>query len=240
MPNSAEAEFFIGRIAFARGRTPDALTHFDRAVSLDGTRGEFHLYVARASFEMGNLGRTLDEVATAINFDPNLGDAYWVRAMVRLRMGAVKDALSDLNKALKLNPARIEAYAVQGDCYEQLRQLPDAIRAYRTALERDPSRGEWWYRQAMLEADSGHARRGRRPRQARDRDRRQARDHAVLAARRLSPWPARTPRRAAIAPRRSVCSSATCRSPRRTRSIAARSRSKLKGWGVELEEEEQQ
>jgi tetratricopeptide (TPR) repeat protein len=155
MPNSAEAEFFIGRIAFARGRTPDALTHFDRAVSLDGQRGEFHLYVARASYEMGNLGRTLEEVATAINFDPNLGDAYWVRAMVRLRMGAVKDALSDLTKTLKLNPARIEAYAVQGDCYEQLRQLPEAIRAYRTALERDPSRGEWWYRQASIEADAG-------------------------------------------------------------------------------------
>jgi superkiller protein 3 len=155
MPNSAEAEFFIGRIAFARGRTPDALTHFDRAVSLDGTRGEFHLYVARATFDMGNLGRTVDEVATAINFDPNLGDAFWVRAMVRLRMGAVKDALADLTKALKLNPARVDAYAVQGDCYEQLRQLPDAIRSYRIALDRDSSRAEWWYRQATLEAQAG-------------------------------------------------------------------------------------
>ena len=156
MPNSAEGEYFIGRIAFARGRTPDALTHFDRAVGLDGTRGEFHLYVARASLEMGNLGRTLDEVQAALGFDPNLGDAYWVRATVRLRMGAVKDALSDLNKALRLNPARTDAYAVQGDCYEQLRNLPGAIAAYRTALTRDPARGEWWYRSAMLQADSGN------------------------------------------------------------------------------------
>jgi predicted Zn finger-like uncharacterized protein len=156
MPNSAEGEYFIGRIAFARGRTPDALTHFDRAVGLDGTRGEFHLYVARASLEMGNLGRTLDEVQAALSSDPNQGDAYWVRATVRLRMGAVKDALSDLNKALRLNPARTDAYAVQGDCYEQLRDLPDAITAYRTALTRDPARGEWWYRSAMLHADSGN------------------------------------------------------------------------------------
>jgi predicted Zn finger-like uncharacterized protein len=155
LPNSAEAEYFIGRIAFARGRTPDALTHFDRAVGLDGTKGEYHLYVARASLEMGNLGRTLEEIQSALAHDPSLGDAYWVRAVVRLRMGAVKDALSDLNKALKLNPARNDAYAVQGDCYEQLRQMPEALHAYRTALEKEPARGEWWYRLAILQADSG-------------------------------------------------------------------------------------
>jgi tetratricopeptide (TPR) repeat protein len=155
VPNSAEAEYFIGRIAFARGRTPDALTHFDRAVSLDGTKGEYHLYVARASLDSGNLGRTLEEVSAAISFDSGLGDAYWVRAMVKLRMGAVKDALVDLAKALKLNPARTEAYAVMGDCYEQLRRMDEAIKAYRTALQRDPKRGEWWYRVAMLHADMG-------------------------------------------------------------------------------------
>jgi tetratricopeptide (TPR) repeat protein len=156
MPNSAEAEYFIGRIAFGRGRTPDALAHFDRAISLDGTKAEYHLYVARSSLEMGNLGRTLEEALAALGFDPSLGDAYWVRASVRLRMGAVKDALADLNKALKLNPARTEAYAVMGDCYEQLRQVPEAIKAYRTALERKPEAGEWWYRLAMIHADGGN------------------------------------------------------------------------------------
>jgi tetratricopeptide (TPR) repeat protein len=71
-------------------------------------------------------------------------------------MGAVKDALSDLTKALRLNPARTEAYAVQADCFEQLRKLPEAIAAYRIALGRDATRGEWWYRLTMLSADSGN------------------------------------------------------------------------------------
>jgi tetratricopeptide (TPR) repeat protein len=155
LPNSAEAEYFVGRIAFARGRTPDALTHFDRAVSLDGTKAEYHLYVARATLEMSNLGRTLEEAQAALHLDPSMGDAYWVRAVVRLRMGAVKDALLDLGKALKLNPGRIDAYAVQGDCYDQLRQIPDAIRVYRTALDKDPSRGQWWYRLAILQSNAG-------------------------------------------------------------------------------------
>jgi cellulose synthase operon protein C len=154
MPNSAEAEYFIGRIAFARGRTPDALTHFDRAVGLDPARGEYHLYVARASLEMGNLGRALEESLIALDRDATLGDPYWVRAIVKLRMGAVKDALVDLGKALKLNPLRTEAYAVQGDCYEQLRKLPEAIAAYRTALEREPARALWWYKLGRLQSDA--------------------------------------------------------------------------------------
>lgn len=239
MPNSAEAEFFIGRIAFARGRTPDALTHFDRAVSLDGTRGEFHLYVARASFEMGNLGRTLEEVAIAINFDPNLGDAYWVRAMVKLRMGAVKDALADLTKTFKLNPSRIEAYAVQGDCYEQLRLLPEAIRAYHTALEHDPSRGEWWYRQATLEADSGQ--------------RGEADGHvkrAIELGDKLETMPYWLPDAFRMAGEYAEARgdrTAAIRLFKRYVQIAAPNaidrteiEKKLKGWGVALEEEEQQ
>jgi tetratricopeptide (TPR) repeat protein len=155
LPNSAEAAYFIGRIAFGRGRTPDALTHFDRAVGLDGTKGEYRLYVARASLDMGNLGRALEEAQAAIGIDSGIGDAYWVRAVVRLRMGAVKDALKDLEKALKLNPSRADALAVMGDCYEQLRELGEAIRSYKQALEHSPQRGEWWYRLSVLHADAG-------------------------------------------------------------------------------------
>jgi tetratricopeptide (TPR) repeat protein len=236
MPNSAEAEYFIGRIAFARGRTPDALTHFDRAVGLDGTKGEFHLYVARASLEMGNLGRTLEEIAAAMNYDPSLGDSFWVRATVRLRMGAVKDALSDLNKALKLNPARTEAYAVQGDCYEQLRQLPDAIHAYRTALDKVPTRGEWWYRLAILQADSGN-------RAESDGDVR----HALEIGDKTDPIPYWLPDAYRLSGENAEARgdrTAAIRSYKRYVEIASTAaidhtaiHKKLKAWGVQLEEE---
>ena len=155
MPNSAETEYFIGRVQFARGRTPDALTRFDRALSLDGTQAEFHLYAARAALEMKNLGRTREEVEAAIKRDPNLGDAYWVRGEVKLRIGAVKDALRDLKNALKLNPARAEAFATMGDCYDQMRELGKAISAYNDALKAQPHNGGWWYRLARITVDKG-------------------------------------------------------------------------------------
>jgi tetratricopeptide (TPR) repeat protein len=154
-PNSADAEYYIGRLAFARGRGPDALTHFDRALGLDSTQATYHLYAARAALEMNNLGRTLDEAEATLDRDPKSGDAFWVRGAVRLRSGAVKDALKDAARALELNPKRVEAQALMAECYDELRQLPQAIATYQLALAADPSRGEWWYKLARVYLDQG-------------------------------------------------------------------------------------
>jgi tetratricopeptide (TPR) repeat protein len=155
MPNSAEAEYFIGRLALARGRGPDALTHFDRALSLDGAQAVYHLYAARAALDMANLGRTLEEAEAALTRDGSLGDAYWVRGIVRMRSGAVRDALKDAKKALELNPSRHDAYALMAECFDELRQLPQAAEAFHTALQKDPKRGEWWYKLGRLSLDMG-------------------------------------------------------------------------------------
>jgi tetratricopeptide (TPR) repeat protein len=154
-PNSAEAEYFSGRLALARGRGPDALTHFDRALSLDTTQAVYHLYAARAALDMGNLGRTLDEAEATLARDAAMGDAYWVRGIVRLRSGAVRDALKDAKRALDLNPQRFDAYALMAECYDELRQLSEATQSYRVALGKDPQRAEWWYKFGRLSMDRG-------------------------------------------------------------------------------------
>jgi|GEM_PF-573170 len=154
-PNSAEAEYFTGRLALARGRGPDALTHFDRALSLDTTQAIYHLYAARAALDMGNLGRTIDEAEATLSRDASMGDAYWVRGIVRMRSGAVRDALKDAKRALDLNPMRFDAYALMAECYDELRQLGEATQSYRIALSKDPQRGEWWYKFGRLSMDRG-------------------------------------------------------------------------------------
>ena len=154
-PNSAEAEYFSGRLALARGRGPDALTHFDRALSLDGAQAIYHLYAARAALEMANLGRTLEEAEAALARDAGLGDAFWIRGIVRMRSGAVKDALKDAKRALELSPARFDAYALMAECHDELRELPEAAAAYNTALAKDPLRAEWWYKLGRLYFDMG-------------------------------------------------------------------------------------
>jgi tetratricopeptide (TPR) repeat protein len=155
IPNSADAEYYIGRVAFARGRGPDALTHFDRSLALDSTQAQYHLYAARAALDMNNLGRTLDEAEATLDRDPKSGDAFWVRGVVRLRSGAVKDALKDAARALELNPKRNEAQALMAECYDELRQLPQAVAAYLLALAADSTRGEWWYKLGRVFIDQG-------------------------------------------------------------------------------------
>lgn len=154
-PASAEAEFFMGRIAFARGDLAQASAHFRRALDLEQGNAEYHMYSAWAAFERGDLTGASREVDLAVKADPTFGDAYWMRARVRARGGQVRDALDDAKRAVQLNPSRSEAFAVMGDSYEQLRKQGDAIDAYRRALDADSSVGEWWYRLGRLQMDRG-------------------------------------------------------------------------------------
>ncbi|MEM6962023.1 MAG: tetratricopeptide repeat protein [Myxococcota bacterium] len=155
--NSAEAEHYLGRVEFERGKYAVSLRHFTRSTTLDPMRGQYHLYVARASLSLNNLGRALESIATSIERDPMLGDAYWVRGKIRLRTGQVQDAITDLEKALELNPSRIEAYASMAECFDQLGQRRKAAEYLERAVEGDTTRGQWWYKLGRLERDSGRS-----------------------------------------------------------------------------------
>jgi tetratricopeptide (TPR) repeat protein len=153
IPASGEAEHFVGRIDFARGNFPEAVAHFERAISLDQNHAEFFLYAGWAALETANLGRALERIQGALDRDPLLGDAYWLRGTIRLRTGAVRDALADFLRARELRPSRHEALAGMGDCYDQMRQVPQAIQAYEQAVAAVGTRGEWWYRLGRLQLD---------------------------------------------------------------------------------------
>jgi len=153
LPASGEAEHFVGRIDFARGNFPQAVSHFERAIQLDQNRPEFYLYAAWGALETGNLGRALERVEDTLERDATMGDAYWIRGTVELRTGAARDALADFQRTRELRPTRIEAVAGMGDCYDQLRQVPQAITAYTEAVAGSPNRGEWWFRLGRLQLD---------------------------------------------------------------------------------------
>lgn len=162
LPASAEAEHFVGRVAFARHNYPEASQHFERAISLDASRGEFFVYAAWAALENRSLGVARERADSAIARDPSLGDAYWIRGEVRLATGLVRDALVDLERALSLRPTRYEALAAMGRCYDELRMLTAAIDAYNRAVTAVDTNGEWWFRLGRLHMDADHARDGAR------------------------------------------------------------------------------
>ncbi len=155
-PNSAEGEYFLGRILFARHDMAQALQHFEKAVNLEPTRAEFRTHFAWTHLEHGNLSGALTQVNAALERDPASGDAHWVLGRVQLRMGAVKDALESFQKTLRLKPGRYEALAGLGDAYDQLRELRKAIKTYQEAVRAVPTEGFWWYRLASLHVDKGH------------------------------------------------------------------------------------
>jgi cellulose synthase operon protein C len=152
---SAEAEYLQGRVALSRDKLREAKAHFERAILLDGSRGDFRMYLARVELEEGSFARAFEAVKEALDRDDGLADAYWIRGRLRLRTGAVQDALGDLSKAVDLDPQRHEAHADMAETYDQLGKRRQAIGAYERALEGDDGQGEWWYRLGRLQLDAG-------------------------------------------------------------------------------------
>ncbi|MFO0684501.1 MAG: tetratricopeptide repeat protein [Sandaracinus sp.] len=156
VPPHAEAEYFAGRISYARELYPDAAQHFARAISLDATRGEFYMWAGRAALANNDLGLAISRSNEALDRDSTLADAYFVRGDARRRSGAVQDALVDLQRAEQLSPTNWAAIAAEADCYDQLRQLSQAIDAYGRAANGMLTNGEWWYELGRLQLDASH------------------------------------------------------------------------------------
>ncbi|HJK98727.1 MAG TPA: tetratricopeptide repeat protein, partial [Polyangiaceae bacterium LLY-WYZ-14_1] len=157
-PRSAEAEHFLGRVAFGQDDLPTALTHFERALQFDRNPAEFHLHFAWAALEANRLGEAFAAIDEAIERDDTLPLAYWVRGRINLKGGAAADARRDFERALEMDPDHHEVYTDLGDAFDQLRRLPEAIRAYERALTGDRSQPRWWYRLGRLNLDAGRRR----------------------------------------------------------------------------------
>ncbi|MEM9070418.1 MAG: tetratricopeptide repeat protein [Myxococcota bacterium] len=152
---NAEAQHFMGRVAFGRENYEAAQQYLDRAVALDPAVGDYHLWLGWTYLRQNNLARAMESVSKAIDIDENLGAGYYVRGQIALRGGAVRDASRDFERALQLQPSLTIAYAGLGEAYDQLGDRGDAIAAYLRAVQREPTNGAWHYRLGKLQMQAG-------------------------------------------------------------------------------------
>jgi tetratricopeptide (TPR) repeat protein len=146
-PNSAEANFFLGRALLDRGTNlTEAIGILERAAELDPHQAEHWLYVGWAANELGQPGRAEAALKKAIDLDKNLGDAYWQRAVLLQAQGQTLDALADLKTALEKSPSRSEAYATMALCYQDQSNWTASEEAWRKAIAGNDKVAGWHYR----------------------------------------------------------------------------------------------
>lgn len=136
---AAERELAQGQEAQRARRMSEAIQHYRRAVSADGSYFEAHYALGRALFETRSFKASCAEWETALAIQPDFSDARYNFAFTLKAAGQYRDAAAELEKLLALHPDEARAHLTLGNLYaEQLGDKPRARLHYNRVLELEP------------------------------------------------------------------------------------------------------
>lgn len=136
---TAEQELAQGQEAQRARRWSEAIQHYRRAVSADGSYFEAHYALGRALFDTRSFKASCAEWETALVLQPDSKDARYNFAFTLKAAGHYREAAAELEKLLALHPDEARGHLTLGNlCAEQLGDIPRARLHYNRVLELEP------------------------------------------------------------------------------------------------------
>lgn len=151
-PKSAQAQYYLGRLAFDRGNSESAEEYFERAIALEPRNSEYHLWLGRVvgmeAQKASLLGkaslakRTKAEFEKAVELDPNNLDArsnlidYYVMAP-GIMGGSIEKAERQAAEIAKRDPVR--GVRETAKVYRLQKKYPEAEKVYADGIRRFPA-----------------------------------------------------------------------------------------------------
>ena len=138
-----------------KGRTDEAVAHYNKALELDPSYGEAHYNLANALVRLGRVDEAIAHYEKAVELNPNNALAYYNLGSVLVQNGRVDEAITQYRKALELNPNNAGAHNNMGAALLRLGNLDEAIAHYLRALELNPGNAEANYNLANALVQKG-------------------------------------------------------------------------------------
>lgn len=136
-PESAEACYGLGVVAWLTGRLDEARTRMQEAVALGRTA--IHLSMLGEIERMrGDYPSAQAALRAALELDPHLAGAYNNFGMLMLDQGRHTEAASLLMTAVQVDPSLAMAHYNLGIAFKELNYLEEAIESYRKAITLNP------------------------------------------------------------------------------------------------------
>lgn len=71
VPNHAESHYQLGQVLVMLDRPNEAITHFERAVTIDPMRDDYHFQLGKALHRVGQDDRAVKVYQMSIDLDPS-------------------------------------------------------------------------------------------------------------------------------------------------------------------------
>jgi tetratricopeptide (TPR) repeat protein len=138
-----------------KGKTDEAIAHYNKALELDPNYGEGHYNLANALLRLGRTQEAVAHYEKALEIYPKNISARYNLASVLVQSGRVEEGIAHHRKALELNPKNAAAHNNLGVALLRAGRVEEAAAHYRQALALDPNNSQANYNLANTLVQKG-------------------------------------------------------------------------------------
>jgi len=141
-PNTAIANYNLGKVYEANGRIQDGVDFYRRAVGVNPTYADAHYNLARLLGQQGKIDEAIAHYREALKFKPNDVETHNNLGRLLAMQGDFSAALAAYRKALALDPRYAKAHFNLGRLWVRSGEYAKAIESFQQALKLTPDTAE--------------------------------------------------------------------------------------------------
>ena len=151
-PRAPEVYLERGSYQLRQGQTGEAISDFERAVSIDSTLVDDRHALGTIRFGVQDFEGAVREWEGVLNTDPNHIPSLLSMAEVDLLLRSYETALERINGALRNNSRLDEGYFLKGRLYLETGDTAKAASSFQTVVEVNPQRYDAYIQLGLLYA----------------------------------------------------------------------------------------
>ena len=141
-PDAWMAHNNLGIMLLDRGRTKEAVAHFEQALRIKPDYADAHYSLALAFIRSGKVTDAIEQYDRVLEINPNRADAHCDLGLALQQAGRSKEAIDHYQAALRIEPHYAEPHYDWGMALWQSGRFDEAAAQYEQALRIEPDFAE--------------------------------------------------------------------------------------------------
>ena len=145
----------LGTALFEKGRTDEAIAHYQQALQINPNYLEPQFCLANTLLQKGKVDEAIHHFMYALRINPDYAPAHNGLGSALLRKGRVEEAAGHFQKALQISPEDTQADYNLGTILLKKGKVDDAIAHYQHALQNNPDYAQAHYNLGNILLEKG-------------------------------------------------------------------------------------
>jgi len=154
-PSPAKHYSNLGMVYNRQGKSDEALSVLNRALSIDPYCVEAHFNLGNVYREQGAFNEAIDCYRKTLQINPDFAEAHNNLGMTYGKKGLLDEAISEFNHALTINPSLVDVHYNRGTAYGKQGKLEKALSDFKKELVMHPDNANAHFNLGMVYLKQG-------------------------------------------------------------------------------------